>query len=96
MRVPDVKQPAIWRDPAQPLKARADDLIRRMSLAEKVAQLKMPLPPFRGSACRLLTIGTRRCTAWPTTARPVFPEPVGGAASWNLDCFISRGAHHRH
>ena len=40
VRVPDIKEPPIWRDPSKPLKARADDLIRRMSLAEKVAQLQ--------------------------------------------------------
>ena len=44
VRVPDVKEPPIWRDPSKPLKARADDLIRRMSLAEKVAQLKNAAP----------------------------------------------------
>ncbi len=37
-RVPDVKEPPIWRDPSQSVKARAEDLIRRMSLAEKVGQ----------------------------------------------------------
>ena len=37
VRVPDIKEPAIWRDPSHPLKERENDLIRRMSLAEKVA-----------------------------------------------------------
>ena len=43
-RVPEVAQAPIWRDPSTPLDARIDDLIRRMSLAEKVAQLKNAAP----------------------------------------------------
>jgi beta-glucosidase len=43
-RVPEVKDPPIWRDPSKPLKTRADDLIRRLSLSEKVAQLKNAAP----------------------------------------------------
>ena len=43
-RVPDISEPPIWRDPSHSLKERADDLIRRMSLAEKVAQLKNAAP----------------------------------------------------
>ena len=43
-RVPEISEPPIWRDPSQPLKARENDLIRRMSLAEKVAQLKNGAP----------------------------------------------------
>ena len=39
-RVPEISEPPIWRDPSQPLKDRINDLIRRMSLAEKVAQLQ--------------------------------------------------------
>ena len=35
-RVPDIKEPTIWRDPSRSVKDRANDLIRRMSLAEKV------------------------------------------------------------
>ena len=41
---PDIKEAPIWQDPAQPLTARANDLIRRMSLAEKVAQLQNGAP----------------------------------------------------
>ena len=41
----------IWRDPSQPLLARENDLVRRMSLAEKVAQLQNGAPA--NSAARL-------------------------------------------
>lgn len=92
MRVPDVKQPAIWRDPAQPLKARADDLIRRMSLAEKVAQLKNAAPAIP-------RLGLPSFDYWNEAlhgvanngAATVFPEPVGGAASWNPGLFHQQG-----
>lgn len=43
-RVPEISDPPIWRDPSQPLEARENDLIRRMSLAEKVAQLQNGAP----------------------------------------------------
>ena len=33
------EEPAIWRDASKPLDVRIDDLVRRMSLAEKVSQL---------------------------------------------------------
>jgi beta-glucosidase len=92
MRVPDVKEPTIWRDPAKPLKARADDLIRRMSLAEKVAQLKNAAPAIS-------RLGLPSYDYWNEALHgvanngvaTVFPEPVGGAASWNPGLFQQQG-----
>ena len=83
-RVPDVKEPPIWRAHAEPLKARIDDLIRRMSLAEKVAQLKNAAPP-------IARIGLPAYDYWNEALHgvanngiaTVFPEPIGAAASWN-------------
>ena len=43
-RVPEISEPPIWRDLSQPMPTRANDLIRRMSLAEKVAQLQNGAP----------------------------------------------------
>ena len=43
-RVPEVKDAPIWRDAAKPQDARIKDLIRRMSLEEKVAQFKNAAP----------------------------------------------------
>jgi len=91
-RVPDIKEPAIWRDPSHPLKARADDLIRRMSLAEKVAQLKNAAPAIS-------RIGLPAYDYWNEAlhgvanngAATVFPEPVGAASSWNLELFHQEG-----
>jgi beta-glucosidase len=83
-RVPDIKEPAIWRDPAKPLRARADDLIRRMSLAEKVAQLKNAAPAIE-------RLGLPSYDYWNEAAHgvannyyaTVFPQGIGAAASWN-------------
>jgi beta-glucosidase len=92
MRVPEVKEQQIWRDPAHPLKARAADLIRRLSLAEKVAQLKNAAPAIQ-------RLGLPAYDYWNEAlhgvanngAATVFPEPVGGAASWNPSLFHQEG-----
>ena len=92
MRVPDITAPTIWRDPSQPLKARAADLIRRLSLAEKVAQLKHEAP----SISRL---GLPAYNYWNEAlhgvanngAATVFPEPTGASSSWNPKLFHQEG-----
>ena len=92
LRVPTITEPAIWRDPAQPLKARADDLIRRMSLAEKVAQLKNAAPAIP-------RLGLPAYDYWNEALHgvanngvaTVFPQAIGGAASWNPALFREEG-----
>lgn len=92
MRVPDIKEPIIWRDPSHTIKERADDLIRRMSLAEKVAQLKNAAPSIP-------RIGLPAYDYWNEALHgvanngiaTVFPEPVGGASSWNPALFHQEG-----
>jgi beta-glucosidase len=89
---PVVKEQAIWRDPAHPLQARAADLIRRMSLAEKVSQLKNAAPAIP-------RLGLPAYDYWNEALHgvanngfaTVFPEPVGGAASWNPELFHREG-----
>ena len=93
VRVPDIQEPSIWRDATKPLKARAEDLIRRMSLAEKVAQLKNGAP-------RIERLGLPAYDYWNEAlhgvanngAATVFPEPVGAASSWNPALFHQEGA----
>ncbi len=90
---PEVKEPAIWRDATKPLRARADDLIRRMALAEKVAQLKNAAPAIP-------RLGLPAYDYWNEALHgvanngyaTVFPEPVGAAASWNPALFRREGA----
>ncbi len=92
VRVPDVKEPPIWRDSSKPLKARTDDLIRRMSLAEKVAQLKNAAPAIS-------RLGLPAYDYWNEALHgvanndiaTVFPEPVGAASSWNPGLFHQEG-----
>ena len=92
VRVPDIKTPSIWRDASQPLKAREDDLISRMSLAEKVAQLKNAAPAIQ-------RLGLPAYDYWNEALHgvansgvaTVFPEPVGAASSWNPDLFHQEG-----
>jgi beta-glucosidase len=89
---PEVKETPIWRDPAQPLRARTTDLIRRMSLAEKVSQLKNAAPAIQ-------RLGLPAYDYWNEALHgvanngfaTVFPEPVGGAASWNPALFCQQG-----
>jgi beta-glucosidase len=91
-RVPEIAEPMIWRDSSRPMAERENDLIRRMSLAEKVAQLK-------NSAPAIARLGLPAYDYWNEAlhgvanngAATVFPEPVGGAASWNPGLFHQEG-----
>jgi beta-glucosidase len=60
-------QPPVYQDPTQPIRARVDDLISRMTLKEKVGQLNMPCVyveqlgnsiPAKLAACRRFAEGT--------------------------------------
>jgi beta-glucosidase len=91
-RAPDVKDAPFWRDSTKPLAARIDDLIRRMSLAEKVAQLKNAAPAIS-------RLGLPAYDYWNEALHgvanngvaTVFPEPTGGASSWNPSLFRQEG-----
>ena len=82
---PQIAEPAIYRDPAQPLEKRVADLVRRMSLAEKAGQL-------RNSAPAIARLGVPAYDYWSEAAHgvanqglaTVFPQAIGNAASWNL------------
>jgi beta-glucosidase len=90
--IPEISEAPIWRDPSQPLKARADDLIRRMSLAEKVAQLQNGAPGIP-------RIGLPAYNYWNEALHgvandgiaTVFPEPVGMASTWNPELLHQEG-----
>ncbi len=83
-RVPEISEPPTWRDPSQPLPARANDLIRRMSLAEKVAQLQNGAPAIR-------RLGLPAYDYWSEALHgvanngdaTVFPQAIGAAATWD-------------
>jgi beta-glucosidase len=83
-RIPEITEPPIWRDPSQPLPARANDLIRRMSLAEKVAQLQNGAPGIP-------RLGLPAYNYWSEALHgvanngnaTVFPQAIGAAATWD-------------
>lgn len=90
--IPDIKDAPIWRDPAQPLRKRIEDLIRRMSLAEKVAQLQNEAPAIE-------RLGLPAYNYWNEALHgvanngiaTVFPEPVGMASTWNPELLRREG-----
>jgi beta-glucosidase len=83
-RIPVISGPPIWRDPSQPLAARENDLIRRMSLAEKVAQLQNGAPAIP-------RLGLPAYNYWSEALHgvanngdaTVFPQAIGAAATWD-------------
>ena len=92
LQVPEVAAAPIWRDPAHSLEARSADLIRRLSLAEKVAQLKNAAPAIP-------RLGLPAYDYWNEALHgvanngiaTVFPQAIGGAASWNPALFREQG-----
>jgi beta-glucosidase len=92
MQAPVIRDPMIWRDPARPFKARATDLIRRMSLAEKVAQLKNAAPAIPRLNLPAYDYWNEALHGVANNGvATVFPEPVGAAASWNPALFRQEG-----
>ena len=82
--IPTVKDPPIYQDPDRPMDARIDDLIRRMSLQEKVSQMtsksagiaRLHLLPYDyQNECLHGVAGNGRAT--------VFPQTLGNAASFD-------------
>jgi beta-glucosidase len=84
-KIPDVTAPAIWRDPSQPIDARVKDLVSRMSLAEKIQQI-------RNAAPAIPRLGIPEYDYWNEclhgVARAgvatVFPQAIGMAATWDV------------
>jgi len=92
MRVPEVSEPPIWRDPWQPLKARANDLIRRMSLAEKVAQLQNDAPAIPRLKLPAYSYWNEALHGVANDGiATVFPESIGMAATWNPELLDQEG-----
>ena len=83
-RIPEISTPPIWRDPSHSLQERAADLIRRMSLAEKVSQLqngapgipRLGLPAYNYWSEALHGVAANGVAT-------VFPQAIGAAATWN-------------
>ncbi|HTT58152.1 MAG TPA: glycoside hydrolase family 3 N-terminal domain-containing protein, partial [Opitutaceae bacterium] len=83
-RIPVVATPPIYRDPAKPRAERIDDLIARMSLREKVAQMLNAAPAIE-------RLGVPAYNYWSEALHGVaragtatsFPQAIGMAAMWD-------------
>ena len=82
--IPDIKEPAIYLNPDQPRGQRVADLVRRMSLKEKVSQIVDSAPPIE----RLKVPGYNywnECLHGVARAgnATVFPQAIALAAMWD-------------
>src|ERR1035437_10474718 len=73
-------------DPALPLRDRADDLLRRLTSAEKIAMLHQRSPGVPRLGIAPFRTGTEALhgVAWLGVAT-VFPQAVGLGAAWDPD-----------
>ncbi len=84
LKPPVIDGPAIWMEPSLPMSVRVNDLIRRMSLAEKVLQL-------RNGAPAIPRLGVPAYNYWNECLHgdaragvaTVFPQAIGMAATWD-------------
>jgi len=85
LKVPEINGPQIWKDPSQPVAARVRDLVSRLSLAEKIEEM-------RNSAAAIPRLGIPAYDYWSEclhgVARAgvatVFPQAIGMAATWDV------------
>ena len=85
LQPPAAVGPEIWKDASQPVAARVDDLVQRLSLAEKVQQM-------RNGASPIPRLGIPAYDYWSEclhgVARAgiatVFPQAIGMAATWDV------------
>jgi beta-glucosidase len=83
-RIPNITEPAIWKDAAQPLSARENDLIRRMSLAEKVSQLQNTAPGISRLGLPAYDYWSEALHGVAAGTATVFPQAIGMAATWDV------------
>ena len=83
-RIPEINEAPIWRESAQPLPARVNDLIRRMSLAEKVAQLRNGAPAIRRLGLPAYDYWNEALHGVANSGNAtVFPQAIGMSATWD-------------
>jgi beta-glucosidase len=82
-KAPVVEGPEIWKDATQPIAARVKDLVRRMTLEEKVSQMRcdaaaiprLGVPAYsHRNECLHGVVGSNVT---------VFPQAIGMAATWD-------------
>jgi beta-glucosidase len=84
LKEPVVSGPETWKDPAQPVEARVADLLRRMSPAEKAAQLRADAAAIPGLFIPAYSY-RNECAHGVARAgvATVFPQTIGMAATWD-------------
>jgi beta-glucosidase len=83
-KIPVVPGPEVWKDTTQPVEARARDLVSRLSLKEKVEEM-------RNGAAAIPRLGIPAYDYWSEClhgvgyagAATVFPQAIGMAATWD-------------
>ena len=77
----------IYKDPSQPVEARVEDLLKRMTLDEKIEQLGGDSTGFEAGWNRRLGIPGIKMTDGPVGVRwgkaTAFPASIGMAATWD-------------
>src|SRR6185503_878118 len=84
--------PELWKDPAQPMEMRVKDLVGRMTLEEKVSQI-------RNGAAAVPRLGIPAYDYWSEALHgvarhgiaTVFPQAIGMAATWDTPLIHSEG-----
>jgi len=85
LQPPVLAGPEIWKDTSQPVAARVNDLVRRLSLAEKVQQMRNTTPAIP-------RLGIPAYDYWSECLHgvgragiaTVFPQAIGMAATWDV------------
>jgi beta-glucosidase len=82
--IPEINEAPIWREASQLLPARVNDLIRRMSLAEKVAQLRNGAPAIRRLGLPAYDYWNEALHGVANSGNAtVFPQAIGIGATWD-------------
>jgi beta-glucosidase len=82
--IPEINDPIVYNDPAHEIDTRVDDLIRRMSLKEKISQMvngaeaieRLGIPAYDWWSEGLHGVAGNGCAT-------VFPQAIAMAATWN-------------
>jgi beta-glucosidase len=84
LKVPDDPGPELWKDPSQSSDARVQDLINRMSLAEKASQLMADAPALPRLGIPAYSY-RNECAHGVADAgvATVFPQTIGMSATWD-------------
>lgn len=85
LRVPKIAGPELWKNPSEPLGVRVHDLVRRLSLAERISLLladAAPIPRFGIPAYSYRNEGIHGYIAADGFST-VFPQVIGMAATWD-------------